>query len=143
MARTFTPEWWRPFVNWTITRMIRLGAPMGNTYLLTVPGRKTGKLHSTPVTLVERDGDRYLVAPYGVVSWVHNVRAAGTVTLSRGRVRERIDATELSPAEAAPILKQYVNEIPIVRPYFDADTDSSIAHFEADAARKAVFRLVP
>lgn len=116
---------------------------MGNTYLLTVPGRKSGKPHSTPVTLVERGGQRYLVAPYGEVGWVRNARAVGSVTLSRGRARERIDITELAPAEAAPVLKQYAEEVPIVRPYFDADKDSSLAHFEAEAPRKPVFRLVP
>lgn len=142
MARTFEMAPWRRFANWSVARMLRLGTPMGNNYLLTVPGRKTGTPHSTPVTLVERDGERYLVAPYGIVDWVHNARAAGKVTLSRGRVQEHVDITELEPAEAAPILKQYVHEVPIVRPYFDADKDSSLEHFEAEAPRKAVFRLV-
>lgn len=142
MARAFEIAPWRQFANWSVARLLRLGVPMGNNYLLTVPGRKTGKLHSTPITLVERDGERYLVAPYGIVDWVHNARTAGKVTLSRGRVQEHVDITELEPADAAPILKQYVHEVPIVRPYFDADKDSSLAHFEAEAPRKAVFRLV-
>jgi deazaflavin-dependent oxidoreductase (nitroreductase family) len=142
MARTFEIATWRRMANWSVARLLRLGVPMGNNYLLTVPGRKTGIPHSTPVTLVERDGERYLVAPYGIVDWVHNARAAGKVTLSRGRVQEHVDITELAPADAAPILKQYVNEVPIVRPYFDADKDSSLKHFEAEAPRKAVFHLV-
>lgn len=143
MARTFKMEPWRRVANWSVARLLGLGVPMGNNYLLTVPGRKSGKSHNTPVTLVERDGQRYLIAPYGEVGWVRNARAAGAVTLSRGRTRERIDITELAPQEAAPVLKQYVEEVPIVRPYFDADKDSSLAHFEAEAPRKPVFRLVP
>jgi deazaflavin-dependent oxidoreductase (nitroreductase family) len=114
---------------------------MANNYLLTVPGRKTGQPHTTPITLVERNSQRYLVAPYGVVDWVCNTRASGRVTLSRGRMRERVDIIELDPADAAPVLKQYVQDVPIVRPYFDAGKDSSLTDFEADAARKAVFRL--
>ncbi len=143
MAKTFEMATWRRCANWSIARLLRLGLPMGNNYLLTVPGRKTGTPHTTPVTLVERNGDRFLVAPYGVVDWVHNARAAGQVTLSRGRVQEHIDIEELSPRQAAPVLRQYVHEVPIVRPYFDAAPDSELAMFEADAARKAVFRLVP
>jgi deazaflavin-dependent oxidoreductase (nitroreductase family) len=141
MARTFQMSTWRRAANWLIARLLRLGLPLGNSCLLTVPGRKTGKSHTIPVNLVKQDDQRYLVAPYGEVDWVWNARAAGEVTLSRGRVRERISVTELSPAEAAPILKQYINEVPIVRPYFDASKESSLAHFEADAPRKAVFRL--
>jgi deazaflavin-dependent oxidoreductase (nitroreductase family) len=143
MAETFTLAPWRRAANWSIARMLRLGMPMGNNYLLTVPGRKTGTPHSTPVTLLERGGDRYLVAPYGVVDWVRNARVAGKVTLSRGRIQEHIDIDELEPSDAAPVLKQYVHEVPIVRPYFDADPDSDLELFEADARRKAVFRLVP
>lgn len=141
MARMFEMSAPRRAANWTIARMLGLGLPLANSYLLTVPGRKTGTPHTTPVTLVEHDGRRYLVAPYGEVDWVRNARAAGKVTLSRGRVREHVAITELSPEQAAPVLRQYINEVPVVRPYFDADKDSSLAHFEAEAPRKPVFLL--
>ena len=141
MARTYRLSAWRRVANWLTTRLLRLGIPLWNTYLLTVPGRKTGIPRTTPVTLAVRDGRRYLVAPYGIVSWVRNARAAGFVTLSRGRVQEHVDVTELSPDEAAPILKQYIRSVPIVRPFFDATADSSVEAFRADAIRKAVFRL--
>jgi deazaflavin-dependent oxidoreductase (nitroreductase family) len=143
MSKTFEIAIWRRCANWSIARLLRLGVPIGNNYLLTVPGRKSGKLRTTPVTLLDRGGERYLVAPYGEVDWVWNARAAGRVTLSRGRVQEHTDIEELAPEDAAPVLKQYVHEVPIVRPYFDADKDSDLKLFEADARRKAVFRLVP
>jgi deazaflavin-dependent oxidoreductase (nitroreductase family) len=41
-----------------------------HTYVLTTIGRKTGRPRSTPVTLVEKGDQRWLVAPYGPVSWV-------------------------------------------------------------------------
>jgi deazaflavin-dependent oxidoreductase (nitroreductase family) len=80
-----------------------------HTYVLSVHGRKTGRLYSTPVTLVERGGDKWLVAPYGPVSWVLNARAEGHVTLTRRGVTTLYAVRELGPEEAAPVLKDYVN----------------------------------
>jgi hypothetical protein len=62
----------------TLTRaLLRVGIAPPGTYLPTVRGRNTGTPHSTPVTLVEREGGRRLVAPYAVVGWARNARAAG------------------------------------------------------------------
>jgi hypothetical protein len=54
---------------------------------------------------VEQQGQHYLVAAFGVVGWVHNLRAAGEATLTRSRRSETIKAIELEPKEAAPVLK--------------------------------------
>ena len=88
-----------------ITTLLHAGVKLGTTSLLTVPGRKSGQPHTVPVLLVEQDGERWLVAPYGVVQWVRNIRAAGTATLTRGRHSETISVTELEAEEAAPVLK--------------------------------------
>ena len=58
--------------------------------VLTVPGRKTGKPRSTPVTPMDVDGERYVVNGYPGSDWVDNVRAAGEATLARGRRIERV-----------------------------------------------------
>src|ERR1700694_1404174 len=71
----------------------RLGL-VGGTSLLTVRGRRSGADQTTPVTILEESGGRWLVAPYGVVSWVHNVRASGQVSLRRGRREERLAVEE-------------------------------------------------
>jgi deazaflavin-dependent oxidoreductase (nitroreductase family) len=110
-------------------------------YLLTVRGRRTGARDSTPVTLVEQSTNHWLVAPYGEVSWVRNARAAGQVTLSRGRRSETVAIVELRPAEAAPVLQQYVTEVPITRPFFDAKPDSPVEAFVAEAPGHPVFRI--
>ena len=81
------------------------------------------------------------MAPYGEVAWVRSARAAGHVTLSRGRQAERVAIHELAPAEAAPVLRLYVTRVPITRPYFDATPTSPIATFEAEAPLHPVFRL--
>jgi deazaflavin-dependent oxidoreductase (nitroreductase family) len=141
VARQYELNRIRRLANWSLTRLLRLGFPLGNTYLLTVKGRRTGREYSTPVNLAVRDGQRYLVAPYGQVNWVHNARAAGNVTISRGRKYEVLPITELEPAEAAPILKQYVNDVPIVRPYIDASVDDPLQRFEAEVETHPIFRL--
>ncbi|KGM15674.1 hypothetical protein N867_06475, partial [Actinotalea fermentans ATCC 43279 = JCM 9966 = DSM 3133] len=80
----------RRAVNRVMSALVRAGLGPRRTYLLTVVGRTTGRPFTTPVSLVERDGERWLVAPYGAVSWVRNARAAGVVTVRRGRRVERL-----------------------------------------------------
>ena len=93
------------------------------------------------MTLVEEGTNRWLVAPDGKVSWVRNARAAGQVTLSRGRHSETVAMVELGPEERAPVLKQYVTEVPITRPFFDAIPDSTLEAFVAEAHRHPVFHI--
>ncbi len=121
--------------------LLRAGVKIGTMSLLTVRGRKSGQPHTVPVLLVEQDGHRWLVAPYGVVQWVRNLRAAGTATLTRGRRSEVISVTELPAQEAAPILKQYLFKATAARPYFDATKDSPLEAFEREAPRHPVFQI--
>jgi deazaflavin-dependent oxidoreductase (nitroreductase family) len=125
-----------------LTALLRAGVKMGTTSLLTVRGRKSGQSHTVPVVLVEQDGQRWLVAPYGVVQWVRNIRVAGTATLTRGRRSETISVTELPAQEAAPVLKQYLLHVSGgVRSYFDARKDSPVEAFEREAPRHPVFQI--
>lgn len=126
-----------------IAMLLRAGVKMGTASLLTVRGRKSGQPHTVPVLLVEQGGQRWLVAPYGVVQWVRNIRAAGRATLTRGRHSETISLTELSPQDAAPILKQYlaVQRAADMQSYFDARKDSPVEDFEREAARHPVFQI--
>ena len=141
MADTYRLGLGRRAANRLVRLLLRLGLLPGPTYLLIVRGRRTGRPISTPVTLVEEGGSRWLVAPYGDVGWVRNARAAGQVTLSRGSRSETLPIRELGPAEAAPVLQRYVTRVPITRPYFDARPESPITAFEAEAPRHPVFRL--
>jgi deazaflavin-dependent oxidoreductase (nitroreductase family) len=121
--------------------LLRAGVTLGTASLLTVRGRKTGQPRTIPVLLVEQDGARWLVAPYGVMQWVRNIRAAGTATLTRGRRSEAISVTELQAPEAAPILKAYLFKAPAARPYFDATKDAPLEAFEREAAHHPVFQI--
>ena len=141
MASTYrlTPS--RRAANRLVRLLLKLGLMPGPTYLLTVPGRRTGRPLSNPVTLVEQGGARWLVAPYGDVAWVRSARAAGQITLSRGRRSETVPIRELGPADAAPVLQRYITRVRITRPYFDARPDSPLSDFISEAPRHPVFAL--
>ena len=130
------------FANRFMIRLNRWGIAAPNSYVLTVRGRKTGNTYSVPVLLVEEHRQRWLVSPYGEVSWVRNARAAGEVTLSRKGRSEVLKIHEASPQESAPILKQYITRESIVRPYFDVRPDSPLEAFVAEAPRHPVFQLM-
>lgn len=114
-----------------------------STYLLTTRGRKTGRPLTHPVTMVEHDGRRWLVAPYGAVSWVHNARAAGQVSVGRRGEPQTYAIREVPATEAGPVLKRYVGIATATRPYFQADKDSPVEDFVAEADRHPVFELTP
>ena len=121
--------------------LLSAGVTMGTTSLLTMRGRISGQPHTVPVIPVSQDGQRFLVAPYGVVQWVRNLRAAGTATLTRGRRSETIAVSELPAREAAPVLKQYLLNGAWVGAYFDAMKNSPLPAFELEAVRHPVFQI--
>jgi deazaflavin-dependent oxidoreductase (nitroreductase family) len=89
-----------------VTRfLLRRGVTMGTNTLLTVPGRKSGVPRTTPITIIEHAGRRYVQSPFGEVDWVRNLRAAGAGTLARGRHAETVTVRELSAEETAPVLE--------------------------------------
>jgi deazaflavin-dependent oxidoreductase (nitroreductase family) len=128
--------------NGLVRMLLRLGLGPARTYLLTVTGRRSGAPRSTPVTLVEEGGRRWLVSPYGEVAWVRNLRAAGRATFARGGRTEAIAVREISGEEAAPVLKWYVTRVPITRPYFDVKPESDLSAFRAEAPRHPVFAIL-
>jgi deazaflavin-dependent oxidoreductase (nitroreductase family) len=128
-------------LNRMMTGLLRLGIGPKRNHLLTTRGRKTGRLHTTPVSLVMDAGQRWLVAPYGAVGWVRNIRANGEATLRRGRRTERIRLDELEAHIAAPVLKRYLQQERIVRPYFDVQPDADLRAFAAEANRHPVFSI--
>jgi deazaflavin-dependent oxidoreductase (nitroreductase family) len=131
----------RRAVNALVRPLARLGLVGHRTHLLTVPGRRSGRLWTTPVSLVELGGQRYAVAPYGERNWVRNARAAGRVGLERGRKRESVRVEELAPAAAVPVLREYYRRGLVTRPFFDVTLASPDADWLAEAPRHPVFRL--
>ena len=137
-----------PLFNHVIRSFLRIGVPMGPVGLLTVKGRVTGKSRRNPVGLFKHDGRSYLFSTFGNVNWVSNLRAAGQATIHRGFLKTQIFPVELTPEEAAPILKETV--APFLRnrfaalilgPHFKVDSDSPLSDFVEEARRHPVFEL--
>ena len=143
MAKTYRVNFGARLINSVFRLMTRAGLGESYRYILTVPGRKTGRLYSTPVDVIEVAGDRWLVAGYGPASWVRNARAAGAVTLSRGGRSGKFRVDEAAAETAIPVLRAYIGEIKVTRPYFDANPDSPDDAIAAELERHAVFRLTP
>lgn len=140
MAKTYKTTFIVRLGNFFVINMLRAGVKMGNMALLTVPGRKSGLPRTTPISLGEQNGKRWIIAPYGAVNWVRNLRAAGKATLTRGRRVEQIEVVELSTEEAAPILKNSLGGAPsFLHPYFDVRPDSPLEDFIREAPRHPVF----
>src|SRR3954447_2127929 len=139
-VRQFHPSRGRRIGDAVMSVFVRAGL-VPSTYLLTTTGRKTGKQLTHPVTVVDHDGRRWLVAPYGPVSWVHNARAAGRVTLSRRGDRRDYTVREVSATEAGPVLKRYIRIAGATRSYFAASKDSPVSAFVAEAGHHPVFEL--
>ena len=142
MARTFRYSLDRRIINRVIMWLLRSGFTPGNYYLLSVAGRRTGNIHTVPVVLVREGNKQWLVAPYGEVDWVKNARASKVVRLSRGRQNVDYAIRQLPPESSASILKKYLVENPITRPYFNAREDASLAEFVEEAKDKYVFELI-
>src|SRR5450755_4863240 len=88
---------------------VGLGFGFSYNYLLQVRGRKSGKIYSTPIDLLELGGKRFLVAPRGRTQWVRNAEAAGEVTLKKGSKRLRFRLRPIPDADKPTILKAYLD----------------------------------
>lgn len=130
-------------VDFGFRTLTRLGLGRKDRYLLTVRGRRSGRPLSTPVDVIEQGGARWLVAAYGVTAWVSNVRADGDVTIARGGRSEALRAVEVGPQEGVPVLRRYLQEVPVTRPYFAVTPASTDQEFAAESPRHPVFRLEP
>src|SRR5215210_1872834 len=85
---------WLKGVNRVIMALQRVGLAVGSIHVLTVFGRHSGVLRSTPVSLLTLDDHRYIVAGLDDADWVLNARAAGRGTLRRGRTEEHVSLIE-------------------------------------------------
>jgi deazaflavin-dependent oxidoreductase (nitroreductase family) len=129
--------------------MLKLGIPISSKegpVVLTVPGRKTGKPRSTPITPMYIDGQRYVVAGFPGADWVANARAAGQATLRQRRQSEEVRIVELPPEDARPLLRAFPTEVPTGVGFMKNAglvTGPNPDEFEALAGRCAVFRFDP
>ena len=139
------PRWLKP-MNKVMMAMQRLGLPTGPAMVLTVPGRKTGKLRSTPMTPFDHNGGLYTVAGYPGSDWAANARAAGTGTLTRGRRSRQVRIVEMTPDQSRPVLRAFAVKVPVGVGFAKRSglvIDGTPDEFEKLAGRLTVFRFDP
>jgi deazaflavin-dependent oxidoreductase (nitroreductase family) len=146
MAKTYQAPLFVRLGNILTTTLLRSGFKLvgfGNypMYLLTVRGRKSGQPRTVSIAILERNGKRYLNAPFGVVDWVRNLRAAGEAVLTRGRRTETVSATVLPPREAALVLRDEVRDGNPFSRYFGVTANSSLEDFERATVSHPIFLL--
>lgn len=130
--------------NAVLLRLLHRGRGPAFMQLLTVRGRASGRLRTTPVVPVVDGGRRWVVSPFGDVEWVRNARVAGRIELGRGDARTEYVLREVDAAEATPVLRAYLS-MPserFVRRDFDVTATSDDAAIAAEAPRHPVFALV-
>jgi deazaflavin-dependent oxidoreductase (nitroreductase family) len=113
--------------------------------VLSVPGRVSGEVRSTPVNVLTVEGRRYLVAPRGRTQWVLNVRAAGSCTLRVGRRVETVQVRELDDHDKPGVLRPYLRRWKWeVGQFFDGvGPDSTDVELLAIASNHPVFEINP
>jgi deazaflavin-dependent oxidoreductase (nitroreductase family) len=135
LARTFN-RLFGIFVGW--------GIGPSYAYVLQVQGRKSGRVYSTPVNVLDFKGKRLLVAPRGETQWVRNARACRQVWLKKGRSRRRYMLRTLEDHEKPEILKEYLDRYKVaVQGYFSVPAGSPPEAFTAIAWQYPVFELSP
>lgn len=131
------------------TTLMRLGVrPDPRMALLTIRGRRTGRDRSVPMGVFGRDGRKYLVAAFGEVNWVRNLRAAGVATITQGKRTTRYAAEQVQGEEAALVLRDCLAAYlpsplagPMLRQRIAVDADAPLDVLAAEARRTPVFRL--
>jgi deazaflavin-dependent oxidoreductase (nitroreductase family) len=141
-------------------RFIWAGLPTGApNVLLTMRGRRSGKIRTVPIGMLELDGRSFVQASYGEIGWVANLRADGEATITHpGGRREPVQAIELSPEEAGAVLLRALQRFrrsrvmrallgPNFRPPIGVlwrlrfRVDDTLEEYIAEARRHPVFEL--
>jgi deazaflavin-dependent oxidoreductase (nitroreductase family) len=139
-------------VTWIFKGLLRLGVPFGPMVLLTVRGRKSGQLRTTPVDLFEGKGHSYLVSTHRQESsnWVLNLRAAREGEIRRGPRHWKFTAEELPPEIAGKVLKDVLAPrlaLPVrgfvLRRTFPVPPDAPQSDFVTAAHDHPVFEVIP
>ena len=121
---------------------LTFGIGLSHNFLLKVRGRKTGRIYSTPVNVLDYNDRKYLVTPRGYTQWVRNAEASGDATLVRGSRRQRIKLRAVAEEEKAEILKAYLDRFrPTVQRYFPIAAGSPFEAFRPLSANYPVFEV--
>ncbi len=129
-------------LNTIFIRLVRLGIVPG-AHLISVPGRKSGVMRTTPVFVLRHDGHRWLVAGFEQADWVKNLRASGWCLLIHDHCEERVAVVEVEEPEVrAPLLQAFVRRAPGGNRGFTIKADAPLPKFMVIAPEHPVFRIV-
>ena len=132
------------FFNRALGLLVGLGIGPVYMQVLQVRGRKSGRVYSTPVNLLQVAGKPYLVAPRGNTQWVRNAEASGEILLKRGRQERKYRVRSIADSEKPEALKLYLDSYKsAVQQYFPVPAGSPPAAFREIAANYPVFELLP
>lgn len=120
---------------------LRAGLPVGRAQLLSVPGRVSGRMRSTPVSPVVHDGRRWLVASTSRAAWVANARASGWGTLRKGRTPRRVRLVETYGLEGAAVAKEFALSVARGR-WFSVAPEAPVEDYVGELAEHPVFAVV-
>jgi hypothetical protein len=124
--------------------LVGLGIGPAYMQLLQVRGRKTGRVYSSPVNLLQFNNKPYLVAPRGRTQWVRNAETSGEIVLKRGTTSRKYRLQPLSEVEKPEILKLYLENYKSAgQRYFPVPAGSPTAAFAPIASNYPVFALIP
>lgn len=131
------------------TTLMRLGVrPDPRMALLTIRGRNTGRNRTVPLGVFDRDGRKYIVAAFGEVNWVLNLRAAGEATITQRNHRATYAAEQVQGEEAALVLRDCLAAYlpsplagPMLRQRIAVTADAPLDALAVEARRTPVFRL--
>jgi len=130
------------FINRVFGFLVKIGLGLPHNFLLEVRGRKSGRVYSTPVNLLERNGKRYLVAPRGYTQWVRNVIANEEAVLVKGARRERVALEMIADDDKPEVLKAYLDGYKLtVQRYFTVQAGAPLEAFQPLAAQYPVFEI--
>jgi deazaflavin-dependent oxidoreductase (nitroreductase family) len=143
-------------------RLISAGLPTGApNVLLTMHGRRSGKLRTVPLGMLDLDGRWIVQTSYGERGWVANLRADGEAIVTHpGGRRVPVQAIELSPEEAGAVLRRALQRFrrsrvlrALVGPRFRPPigvlwrlrirVDDTLEDYTAEAGRHPLFELRP
>ena len=116
---------------------------MGNVMLITVSGRRSGRLITTPVQFV-RDGEDLLVTSDRRRRWWRNLRGGAPVTvrLKGSDLSGRAEAAADDKGAVAEGIAAYLRAAPAAARWFKIALDSEGRPDPADLARVAEERMV-
>jgi deazaflavin-dependent oxidoreductase (nitroreductase family) len=122
--------------------LVRMGFGLSHNVVLEVRGRKSGRVYSTPVNVLEHKAAKYLVAPRGYTQWVRNVVANKSASLVKGKKREEVSLRAIPDNEKPEILKAYLDQYKTtVQRYFPIPAGSPAMDFEPLTDRYPVFEI--